>query len=90
MFRCIVRAILARLMGGLGMTDTETMLLRQFNSPLLTLEQVACILDRSPDGLRITLSGDNELARGLRPARWKVGRRVLFRVAEVAKFIDGV
>lgn len=70
------------------MTDTETMLLTQFNSPLLTLEQVAKILDRSPDGLRITLNGDNELARGLRPARRKIGRRILFRVAEVARFID--
>ncbi|WP_278420669.1 DNA-binding protein [Stutzerimonas kunmingensis] len=71
------------------MTDTETILLAQFNTPLLTLEQLAQILDRSPDGLRITLNGDNELAEGLRPARRKIGRRVLFRVAEVARFIDG-
>lgn len=70
------------------MTDTETILLAQFNSPLLTLEQVAQILDRSPDGLRITLSGDSELARRLRPARKKIGRRVLFKVAELARYID--
>ncbi|MDE3736403.1 DNA-binding protein [Pseudomonas resinovorans] len=70
------------------MTDTETILLAQFNSPLLTLEQVAQIFDRSPEGLRITLSGDNELARRLRPAKMKIGRRVLFRVTELARFID--
>lgn len=70
------------------MTDTETLLLQQFNTPLLTLAQVAQILDRSPNGLRITLSGDNEFARKLRPARMKIGRRVLFKVTELAKFID--
>lgn len=70
------------------MTSTETMLLTQFNTPLLSLEQVAQILDRSPDGLRITLSGNSELARKLKPARKKIGRRVLFSVAELARFID--
>lgn len=70
------------------MTDTETMLLSQFNSPLLSLEQVARVLDRSPDGLRITLNGDTELARRLRPARKKIGRRVLFSVSELARLID--
>ncbi|HBN8613194.1 DNA-binding protein [Pseudomonas aeruginosa] len=70
------------------MTSTETMLLTQFNTPLLSLEQVAQILDRSPDGLRLTLRGDNEMARRLSPARRKIGRRVLFSVAELARFID--
>jgi len=70
------------------MTDTETLLLRHFKTPLPTLEQVAQFLDRSPDGLRITLRGDNEFARKLRPARMKIGRRVLFKVTELAKFID--
>lgn len=70
------------------MTSTETMLLTQFNTPLLSLEQVAQILDRSPDGLRLTLRGDNEMARRLCPARRKIGRRVLFSVAELARFID--
>lgn len=70
------------------MTNTEAILMAQFNTPLLTLEQVALIFDRSPDGLRITLSGDNELAHKLRPARMKIGRRVLFKVTELARFID--
>ncbi|MEB0079414.1 hypothetical protein QN386_20920 [Pseudomonas sp. CCI3.2] len=45
----------------------------------------------SPDayeGLRITLSGDNEIARKLKPARIKIGRRVYFRVGSIAQFID--
>ncbi|MDA7087674.1 DNA-binding protein [Pseudomonas sp. SA3-5] len=70
------------------MTDSETILLAQFGSPLLTLAQVAKILDRSPDGLRITLSGDSDLARRLKPAKKRIGRRVLFSVAELARFID--
>jgi hypothetical protein len=70
------------------MTDSETILLAQYGSPLLTLAQVAKILDRSPDGLRITLSGDSDLARRLKPARKRIGRRVLFSVAELARFID--
>lgn len=70
------------------MTATEEMLLNQFHSPLLSLEQLAQVLGRSPQGLRITLSGDNELARRLKPAKMRIGRRVLFRVAELARFID--
>lgn len=70
------------------MTTCENILLAQYGSPLLTLEQVAKILDRSPDGLRITLSGDSDLARRLRPAKKRIGRRVLFSVAELARFID--
>ena len=57
-------------------------------SPLLSLFQVAEILHRSPEGLRITLSGDNDLARSLKPCRVKIGRRVYFRVTGIARFID--
>lgn len=70
------------------MTSTEAILLDQFKTPLISLEQVAKILDRSPDGLRITLRGDSDLARRLKPARKRIGRRVLFSVAELARFID--
>jgi hypothetical protein len=62
--------------------------MEQFNSPLLSLAQVAQILNRSPQGLRITLSGDNEIARKLGPARKRIGKRVLFRVSDLAQFID--
>ena len=73
---------------GMGVTTEELILSRTGGSPLLSLAQVAEILHRSPDGLRITLSGDNEIARNLKPCRIKIGRRVYFRVAGVARFID--
>lgn len=57
--------------------------------PLLTLSELADVLDRSPDGLRITLRGRSELARQLEPARLKIGRRVHFRTTVVAAVIDG-
>ena len=41
---------------------TEEILLQRYGSPLLTIQQVAEILNRSPDGLRLTLAGNNEVA----------------------------
>jgi len=68
---------------------TQDVILDRFGgSPLLSLSQVAEILHRSPEGLRITLSGNNELAQKLRPARVKIGRRVYFRVSDIALLID--
>ncbi|MCY1367551.1 hypothetical protein D9M69_544930 [compost metagenome] len=70
------------------MTTEEVILSRTGGSPLLSLTQVAEILHRSPEGLRITLSRDNDIARSLNSCRVKIGRRVFFRVAGVAQFID--
>jgi hypothetical protein len=70
------------------MTTEELILSSYGGSPLLSLGQVAEILHRSPEGLRITLSGDNEIARKLKPARIKIGRRVYFRIGSIAQFID--
>lgn len=70
------------------MTTEELILTGNGGSPLLSLFQVAEILHRSPEGLRITLSGDNDLARSLKPCRVKIGRRVYFRVTSIARFID--
>lgn len=70
------------------MNTEEALLARYRGSPLLTLVQLAELLDRSPAGLRISLAGNNELAQKLRPARIKIGRRVYFRVSEVAQVID--
>lgn len=67
---------------------TEELLLKQFGTPLLTLQQVAHLLNRSPDGLRITLSGDNPVATQLRPARRRIGRRILFSITELSRVID--
>ncbi|MGQ7816013.1 DNA-binding protein [Metapseudomonas furukawaii] len=68
---------------------TEELLLQRYNgAPLLSLEQLAEILQRSKDGLRFTLCGDNELARKLHSCRVKIGRRVYFKTVSVAQLID--
>jgi hypothetical protein len=67
---------------------TEEILLQRYGSPLLTIQQVAEILNRSPDGLRLTLAGNNEVAEKLRPAKRRIGRRVLFSVTHLSRFID--
>lgn len=67
---------------------TEEVLLQRFGSPLLTIQQVAEVLDRSPEGLRISLAGEGDVARRLRPSRVKIGRRVYWRTIGVAQMID--
>lgn len=57
--------------------------------PLLTLTELADILDRSREGLRLTLRGNSELAQQLGAARLKIGRRVHFKTAVIANVIDG-
>lgn len=66
---------------------TEEILVARFG-PLLTRPQVAGILDRSAEGLRLTERGDSDLGRKLRAARVKIGRRVHFRAAFIALLLD--
>lgn len=68
-------------------TTTEQILVNKYG-PLLTLLQVAELLNRSADGLRMTLRGDSDFAKRMRPARRKIGRRLYYKAVEVAKFID--
>lgn len=68
-------------------TTEEMFLARYEDSRLLTLEEVAKVLRRKPGGLRMTLAGDNEVSRKLRPAKLKIGRRVLFRAKAVAEYL---
>ncbi|AYN19421.1 DNA-binding protein [Alcaligenes aquatilis] len=62
--------------------------LTQKYGPLLSLCELAQLLKRSKDGLRIALNGNNEFAETWNSARVKVGRRVYFRAADIAKIID--
>lgn len=57
--------------------------------PLLSIAQLAKVLDRSAEGLRVSLRNDTEWARQLNAAKMKLGRRVYFRTAEIAKFLGG-
>lgn len=66
---------------------TEEILVQQYGV-LLTLQDCAKLLCRSAEGLRMTISGDNELARKLRPAKVKIGRRVLFKASILGQILD--
>lgn len=68
------------------MTTVEILVARF--GPLLTRAQVASVLDRSPEGLRLTERGGSELGKQLRAARVKIGRRVHFRVSMIAALLD--
>jgi len=67
---------------------TEEVLIGKYG-PLLTLAEVAKLLDRSPDGLRVTIRTSNDLGRHLTAARVKIGRRLHFRASNVAALLDG-
>lgn len=57
--------------------------------PLLSMAQLAKVLDRSAEGLRVSLRNDTKWARQINAAKMKLGRRVYFRTAEIAKFLGG-
>lgn len=69
------------------MSTTEATIIKQFGI-LLSFKDCAALLGRSSEGLRVTLSRDSELARKLKPAKIKIGRRVLFRASALAKLLD--
>ncbi|WP_229651210.1 helix-turn-helix domain-containing protein [Vibrio parahaemolyticus] len=69
------------------MTTEEWLYNKYGNSPLLSFTQVAEILHRSPEGLRITLRTNCDLANKLKPNRLKIGRRVYFKVSDIANLI---
>ncbi|WP_281717992.1 DNA-binding protein [Pandoraea apista] len=57
--------------------------------PLLSLVQLAKVLDRSAEGLRISLRADCEWTRTINATKLKLGRRVYFRTSEVARILSG-
>jgi len=62
---------------------TEETLIKQYG-PLLSINQLAGILDRSADGLRTTLRSFGEWVNKINAARLRSGRRLFFRTVEVA------
>ena len=64
-------------------TIAEETLTKRYG-PLLSMTQLAALLDRSPDGLRITLRSSGEWVGKINATRLRLGRRVYFRTAEVA------
>jgi len=69
-------------------TATEEQLIERYGI-LLSLGDLADVLKRSKDGLRIALVGDSEFARTWCSIKKKIGRRVYFRASDVARIIDG-
>lgn len=57
--------------------------------PLLTLEQLAQLLHRSPGGLRFALTTQSEFARQVNAMKVRLGRRVYFRADDVAALLAG-
>ena len=64
------------------MTAEET-LINQYG-PLLNINQLAAILDRSPDGVRTTLRSSGEWVNKVNATRLRPGRRLYFRAVQFA------
>lgn len=64
----------------------EEVLLNRYG-PLLSVNQLASILDRSPDGLRISLRTASAWSAKINATRLKIGRRVYFRTSQVADML---
>ena len=69
------------------MTTPAVETLTKQYGPLLSITQLAALLDRSPDGLRITLRSSGEWVSKINATRLRLGRRVYFRTAEVANVL---
>ena len=63
--------------------------LTKLYGPMLNIAQLAKVLHRSADGLRISLRADSDWSRPINAAKLKLGRRVYFRTAEIAKVLSG-
>ncbi|AXM33855.1 plasmid-related protein [Xanthomonas oryzae pv. oryzae] len=67
---------------------TEEYLLQRYG-PLMSLGDVAGLLGRSPDGIRVALYSNTDVARKLKPTMLRVGRRVYTLQVKDALALDG-
>lgn len=63
--------------------------LQEKYGPLMSMEALAAIFDRSKEGLRVSLNSSSDFADAINAAKRKCGRRVYFKSTEIAKIIDG-
>jgi hypothetical protein len=71
------------------MTETYRVLVND-HGVLMTYESLSQVLQRSPDGLRLSLArGGPDWVQKINAARVRIGRRVLFRTQDIADLIDG-
>lgn len=57
--------------------------------PLLSVVQLAKVLNRSPEGLRISLRTPSEWSTRINQSKLKLGRRVYYRTAEISVILSG-
>lgn len=69
------------------MINTETYLIAKFGI-LMRLVDLAELLGRSVDGLRVSLYSDTELSRKLKPTMIRIGRRIYFRTQQVTLALE--
>lgn len=67
---------------------TEDRLINMYGI-LMTLTDLAHLLSRSDEGIRITVQGNSDLGLKLRKVKIKVGRRVHFKAKDIAALVDG-
>lgn len=68
--------------------STEEILLKS-HGPLMTIEQLAKVLSRTANGVRVSLNRKSDWSTRINAARVKIGRRNYFRTADIAKVFDG-
>jgi hypothetical protein len=66
--------------------STSEILVAKYGA-LLTLQNLAATLSRSPEGLRLSLRSDSDFARQVNAARVRLGRRVYFSTLKIAAII---
>lgn len=71
-----------------ALTKIEDVLTNQYG-PLMSLAQLADCLHRSAEGLRISLRSESDWSRPINASKFKLGRRVYFRTAEIALVLSG-
>ncbi|MES9841944.1 MAG: DNA-binding protein [Candidatus Thiodiazotropha endolucinida] len=69
------------------MTIEETLVERY--GALMTITNLASLLDRSPASLRHSLRANDDWSIKLNDARLKIGRRIYFRTSQVAQLLEG-
>ena len=70
------------------MNATLTYLQNKYG-PLMSLEALAKTLDRSPQGLRVSLNTKSDMSIAINTTKRKIGRRVYFKTEGIAHIIDG-
>ena len=67
--------------------DIQNILIKKYGL-LISIAQLAELLNRSKNGLRISLQQNSDVAEKFNPARIKIGRRVYFDAGTLASILS--